>query len=252
MADPATGENVIELARKWRTSLAGTLAAAFIMASTGVSAADASASTDASDACVDAVTEASPKGRVNVTCYRGIATVTSKATGRSKTYSYDEMRPFVGYVDGLYRGRTEDDLIYGTIENGQWVFRSTIFVRAIISLGQYQHQWLEIYWNQKDGRDVNLSINAQMKRYIYWPGTDVVEDSVVYTTSYYSKDYKASKILFTEHSDRQIFYYNLTNMVVKDLGQNDTFPIIGDIPGPYFQCYVYAVCSYPNGKPVDP
>ncbi|MEU4656097.1 hypothetical protein AB0G32_19470 [Streptomyces sp. NPDC023723] len=239
-----------------RTLLATALATVFMTPLVGFSA--ASAVPDSADPCTDAVRSAAPHGRANFTCFKGIATVTAKEAGEkpkqstTRRYVPDDVRPMTGYVDGEYRGRTEDTLRYGTTENGEVVFESSIFVRAIIGLGQYQYQWLNLFWSQNDGRLVTLSVKAEMKRYIRWPGTDEVVDSVPFTQSVYAKDYNSSNLLYTEHSDQQIFYYNLTNMVVKDLGRNDTFEIGQDIPGPYFQCYVTVPCKYPSGRPVEP
>ncbi|MHC3472834.1 hypothetical protein ACYF6T_29660 [Streptomyces sp. 7R007] len=239
-----------------RTLIATTLATAFMTPLVGLS--PASAASASGNACADAVKTAAPHGRANFTCFKGIATITPKGPGKqskqsvTRHYVPDDVHPTVGYVDGEYRGRTEDTLEYGTTENGEVVFESSIFVRAIIGLGHFQYQWLDIFWSQNDNRLVTLSIKAEMKRYIRWPGTDEVVDSVPYTSSVYSTSYHSNNLLYTVHSDQQIFYYNLTNMVVKDLGRNDTFEIGQDIPGPYFQCYVTVPCKYPNGQPVEP
>lgn len=239
----------------------------------------ASAETAAADPCLKAVSTVSGSGRATYVCFAGVATVTTKAAAGSKKFVVDEktllsrdvtgkseaeerkllaevhrnapVHLLTGYVDSLYRGRTEDTLEYGSAGGGGPNFSSSIYFRAIISLQSNNHRF-EYYWSQKDNRQIALRAVIQLKRYIYFPGTDVVEDTVPLQNSVFATNDTKYTYLQTRYSDTQIFYYNIANINVNDRAAGREYKISGDIPGPYFRCAPPGGCIYPNGLPASP
>ncbi|WP_410583728.1 hypothetical protein [Amycolatopsis sp. lyj-108] len=239
----------------------------------------ANADTIVERSCVQAAKAVKLQARTDFICFDGIANVSATIEGKKKTFvvneasheyrettgkSEHERKSLVSevkgddqalikygtYVDTPYRGRAEYPAAYGQSGGGtDW--STSMFLREIISLQSNNH-WFEYYWTQNDNRLVAFSAVIQLKRYIYWPGTDVVADTVPTGNSVFATNDKKSTYLQTEYSDRQFFYFNMTNFKVNDLEAGVVFDLHGDAPGPLFECKPASGCIYPNGEEAKP
>ncbi|MFI9453545.1 hypothetical protein [Amycolatopsis sp. NPDC052450] len=250
------------------------------MTVTLASATAANADTVGERSCLQAAKALKLQARTDFICFDGFANVSAAIDGQKKEFVVNEAsheyRETTGkndqdrqalvseitssnellmddgvYVDSPYRGRAEYTAHYGQSSGGLPSWSTTIFVRQIISLQSANH-WYEYYWSQNDNRMIAISAVVQMKRYIYWPGTDVVADTVPLGNSVFATNDKKSTYLQTEYSDRQFFYFNMTNVKVNDLAAGVVFNLGGDAFGPKFECKPPGGCIYPNGEEAKP
>jgi hypothetical protein len=160
--------------------------------------------------------------------------------------SEEGVSPSGNYIDSQYRGRTEDTVEYGTIEDGEVIFESSIHLRTVISLQARRHR-LEVAWWENNSRDVTFNVPVSLYEDVPFAGDPQVGGL------FYAND--SPQAYFRDVDTAQtpnrggVYYWYPDNMTIVDR-EYGLFVLTNEIEAPHFLCFnsPFSNCRYPNGE----